>query len=268
MTAAPNSLSVDLTHVFRCMAVDVTVRLVGARANPRAAAEKAEAVFRNVEKACTRFDPTSPLMRANAAADKWHRVPAVCFDALSVAAQAHTETGGRFDPRVLSELAALGYDRSLRFGDGPVELGRRVGSHQGRTLRIRSAWCPEFDASRSAVRIGPFPVDLGGIGKGLAVRWAADSLRGQADSFLVEAGGDLITAGPGPQGDGWRAAVEDPRGGDQPLAVLDVTDRACATSSIRLRTWRVNGRVVHHLLDPLTGQPGGAGLLSVTVLRA
>ena len=266
MNAAPVSLSADITHVFRCMAVDVTVRLVGARTDPRAAAEKAEAVFRSVEKACTRFDPTSPLMRANAAAQNWHRVPAVCFDALREAAQAHVDTGGRFDPRVLSELAALGYDKSLPFGDGPVDLGRRARSHEGRTLRIRSAWSPEFDRSRSAVRIGPFPVDLGGIGKGLAVRWAAEALRGHADSFLVEAGGDLITMGPGPQGDGWRAAVEDPRGGDQPLAVLDVTDRACATSSIRLRSWRVNGRLVHHLLDPLTGQPGGAGLLSVTVL--
>jgi thiamine biosynthesis lipoprotein len=266
MTAGRTSCSADITHVFRGMPVDVTVRLVGGRTNPRAAAEKAEAVFRSVEQACTRFDPASPLMRANAAADKWRRVPAVCFEALSEAAQAHTETGGRFDPRVLAELAALGYDRSLPFGDGPVELGRRAGSHQGRALRFRSAWCPEFDRSRSAVRIGPFPVDLGGIGKGLAVRWAADCLGRPADSFLIEGGGDLITMGPGPQGDGWHAAVEDPRGGDQPLAVLDVTDRACATSSIRLRTWRMNGRLVHHLLDPLTGQPGGAGLLSVTVL--
>ena len=160
----------------------------------------------------------------------------------------------------------MGYDRSLPFGAGPLDLGVRTAGDVRRTLRIRSPWRPGFDPDSSAVRIGPFPVDLGGIGKGLAVRWAAEALTGQAESFLIEAGGDLITAGPGPEGDGWRASVEDPLGGEPPVAVLDVTDQGCATSSIRLRSWRVDGRLVHHLLDPLTGEPGGEGLLSVTVL--
>ncbi len=258
----------DLVHTFRCMAVDVTFRLIEPDAPPGSAIESAEAVFHEVERSCTRFDPRSPLMLANAAADTWWPVPPACFSALSEAAQAHQDTLGRFDPRILRELNAFGYDRSLPFAAGPLDLGARNDSGASRTLRIRPPWRPEFNPARSAVRIGPFPVDLGGIGKGLAVRWAAEALGGRAASFLVEAGGDLVTAGPGPEGDGWRAAVEDPRGGEQPVAILDVTDRACATSSIRLRSWRVDGRLVHHLIDPLTGQPGGEGLLSVTVLAA
>lgn len=258
----------DLVHTFRCMAVDVTFRLIGPDALPGSAVESAEAVFREVERSCTRFDPNSPLMLANAAADAWSPVPSACFSALSEAAQAHQDTLGRFDPRILRALTAFGYDRSLPFAAGPLDLGTRSDSSANRTLRIRPPWRPDFDPARSAVRIGPFPVDLGGIGKGLAVRWAAAALRGRAESILVEAGGDLVTAGPGPEGDGWRAAVEDPRGGERPVAVLNVTNRACATSSIRLRSWRVDGRLVHHLIDPLTGQPGGESLLSVTVLAA
>jgi thiamine biosynthesis lipoprotein len=251
---------------FRCMAVDVTIEIINACSDSAALADRAERVFRQVEESCTRFDPTSALMLANAAGDDWCEVPEFCYRALSEAAVAHRMTAGRFDPRVLCDLQTLGYDRSLPFGSGPVDLGPARGDSTRMMLRFRAPWSPSFDPARGAVRIGPLPVDLGGIGKGLAVRWAAEQIRGQAEAFLVEAGGDLVTGGPGPDGDGWRAGVEDPRGGAAPLAVLDVSDRGCATSSIRLRSWRVGGRTVHHILDPLTGEPGGEGLLSVTVV--
>lgn len=50
------------------------------------------------------------------------------------------------------------------------------------------------------------------------------------------------------------------------MAVLQLSRRACATSSIRVRRWKAGAQAVHHLLDPRTGQPGGRGLLSVTVV--
>ena len=49
------------------------------------------------------------------------------------------------------------------------------------------------------------------------------------------------------------------------MAVLGLRDQACATSSIRVRRWTAGGPPVHHLIDPRTGEPGGDGLLSVTV---
>ena len=61
-------------------------------------------------------------------------------------------------------------------------------------------------------------------------------------------------------------AVEDPRGGPDPVAVLSLTDLGCATSSVRLRHWQVDGSPVHHLVDPRTGDPADTGLLAVTVV--
>jgi thiamine biosynthesis lipoprotein len=116
------------------------------------------------------------------------------------------------------------------------------------------------------VRIGPVPVDLGGIGKGLTLRWAGELLRSAGvTSFLLEAGGDCVY-GAGPDGGDWRLAVEDPAGGTTPVAVLEVAEGACATSSIRLRQWHAGERKVHHLIDPRTGRPGGDHLRSVTVV--
>ena len=60
--------------------------------------------------------------------------------------------------------------------------------------------------------------------------------------------------------------VEDPFGGELPLAVLAISDKGCATSSTRLRHWRAGGHDAHHLIDPATGRPGGIGLVAVTVV--
>jgi thiamine biosynthesis lipoprotein len=85
---------------------------------------------------------------------------------------------------------------------------------------------------------------------------------------LVEAGGDCYLAGESPDGGLWRVAVEDPFGGVTPIAVLSASDCAIATSSIRVRRWRIDSRLVHHLIDPRTGHSGGSHLVAVTVVGA
>ena len=79
-------------------------------------------------------------------------------------------------------------------------------------------------------------------------------------------GGDGAANGPDEHGAPWRVGVEDPFGGKEPLCVIELTAGAWATSSVRVRTWQVGDRAVHHLIDPSTGLPGGAGLAAVTVL--
>ncbi len=256
---------------FRAMATEVNLHVVDGGQGTPVAMAAAEQVFRDVEAACTRFDPASPLMRANGSPDAWHEVPPLLLAAIREAYEAYVETGGLFDPRVLVTLTSLGYDRTLPFETKEVELdGAAQGEvdHPGAGDGHRPGWEPAFDLGRSAVRIGPEPIDLGGIGKGLAVRWAADALRGAGRGLLVEAGGDCAMGGDGPDGDRWLVGVEDPSGGPDPVAVLSVRDLACTTSSTRVRRWRTGGREVHHLIDPRTLEPGGHGLRAVTVVQS
>jgi thiamine biosynthesis lipoprotein len=122
-------------------------------------------------------------------------------------------------------------------------------------------------AGGASIHLGGSAIDLGGIGKGLAVRWAAACLGPVGHGALVDAGGDIAVVGAGPDGGPWLLGVEDPAGGEEPVLVLALTGGACATSSIRRRRWRTaGGEVVHHLVDPRTGRPGGAGLAAVTVV--
>jgi len=249
---------------IRAMATDITVRAVGGADDMAARLGPTLAVFSEVEASCTRFVATSPLMRANATPNRWHRLPPLCFAAIVEADRAYQRTSGRFDPRVLVDLLRLGYDRSLPFARGTLAL---AGPRPQRRRRL-SPWRPRFRGSSREVLLGGHPVDLGGVGKGLAVRWASLTLRRLTPDHLIEAGGDCYCSGRAPDGGPWKVAVEDPTGGSTPVAVLSLTDRACTTSSLRLRRWRVGGEPVHHLVDPRTGSPGGAGLLAVTVVGA
>jgi FAD:protein FMN transferase len=262
--------SVEVVGHTHAMATDIVIRSPRGQATDdealRAAVSSALDVFDCVQSACTRFDAGSPLMRANAAPLAWHRVPDVLFQALVEASRAYAATGGRFDPRVYADLVGLGYDRTLPFESGEVVIDES----SARPPSPGSRWRPKFRAARGEINLGGAAVDLGGIGKGLAVGWASLRLRQVTANFLVEAGGDCHCAGLGPGGERWRLGVEDPLGPDAQarVAVVELEDRACTTSSTRVRKWRVGGRPAHHLIDPSTGKPGGEGLVAVTVVGA
>jgi thiamine biosynthesis lipoprotein len=169
--------------------------------------------------------------------------------------RAHRLTDGRFDPRVIGQLDAWGYR----------------GATLGQPVSTAAAGAPDRimeRADRRRIRLA-HPIDLGGIGKGLAVRWAAARIRQTGvSSFLLDAGGDIATSGPAPERGPWQIGVEDPGGSPTPLAVIALEDGAIATSSIRRLQWVVDGRPRHHLVDPATGEPADGGLIAVTVAAA
>ena len=245
----------------RAMASDV--HLYGAA--PRAedpVIDNALGVFTQVHETCTRFDDASPLMTINAEPDRWHEVPRVLWVAVGAAYAAYLESDGRFDPRVFNDLQRLGYNRSLPFALGGVTTVADLHPRQS-----PGRWRPHFrPGSVPTLHLDGSPIDLGGIGKGLAVRWATDVLDGHLADFVLDAGGDGACRGRGPDGRGWTIGIEHPLDVERPLAVLELVDRAYATSSIRLRQWTSGNATLHHLIDPHHGLPGGAGMASVTVV--
>lgn len=263
------TVSTDLGVTFTSMAADIEIRVVDPAPGAQAAIERAVAEIGAIATHLTRFDPDSALSRANRAPSAWHEVPAVLADAVAVARSAHRITDGLFDPRVGSTLAAWGYDRTFdRIATQTVDSTVwDIAIHRERrgTATTRTPWRPQVEGT--SVTFGGSPIDFGGIGKGLAVRNAAAALVGAGGSVLVDAGGDEWLAGPGPDGDAWKVGVEDPLGLVEHVLVLAVTDLGVATSSIGKQRWTVRGVPVHHLVDPRTNTPGGAGLAAVTVLH-
>jgi thiamine biosynthesis lipoprotein len=263
------TVSTDLAVTFTSMASDIEIRVVDPARGAQEAVDRAMAEIDAIATHLTRFDPESALSKANRAPDAWHEVPTVLADAISAAHSAHRVTQGLFDPRVGSTLAAWGYDKSFERIQTEAVGKTSWDIEIHRTLRgapvARATWKPTITGT--VIHLGGSPIDLGGIGKGLAVRHAAAALADAGRSVLVDAGGDEWLAGPGPDGDGWKVGVEDPLGRDEHVLVLAVTDLGVATSSIARQRWTVRGVPVHHLVDPRTQTPGGAGLAAVTVLH-
>jgi FAD:protein FMN transferase len=265
-------------HAFEARAMGSPLRLsvVGVAAEEAAGAWR-EAVqeFEAAEQAMSRFRDASDVTIVNRAAGSGScaRVDRRLGRALAAADRAGRLTDGRFDARVLGDLERLGYAGAVLAGPGgqpaepgPVSGDRTVGRPVG-----EAAGRPWLIADPRGSRVGvTCPIDLGGIGKGLTLRWAwrrlERTLRDRGGGAMLEAGGDLVAGGPAPQDGPWIIAIEDPSGGSDPVATVAVPNGAVATSSIVVNRWTAaDGRRVHHLLDPRTGEPGGAGLLAVTV---
>ncbi len=260
-------------------------------ATDRAAAGWAgvSAAIEEIEQALSRFRSTSDLVCLNDVAGDpaGISVHPRLVAALAAAERARRMTGGAFDPRILRDLERLGYvgvPASIGAATAAPAAGQQAAAglpaaRGAAALVAPGRTRPTFPdgrwlhcdprASRAAVAA---PVDLGGIGKGLAIRWAGKvlatilpELEDPGTGVLLEAGGDLVARGNAPEGGPWMVAIEDPSGGEMP-AVVALHDGAICTSSIAVHRWRTDdGRDVHHLLDPHTGEPGGADLASVTV---
>lgn len=249
------------TRQTKAMASIITVHVPAGNVPDEDAMAEALEEFHRLERACTRFDQTSALMRANRQPGRWHRAPEALYRTLQQARRAHRRTGGLFDPRVHDRLVELGYDRSFHLVAADHPAVPRPPHLTNRT------WKPRLLPGLRLIHLGGARVDLGGVGKSVALSAAAARLRRAGADFLIDAGGDIYASGRPDTTEGWRVAVESPSGSPGPVAVLEVSDLALATSSIRLRQWRRGERTVHHLIDPRTGEPGGAGLAAVTVLH-
>lgn len=231
-----------------------------------------QGVFGDVDRAMSRFREDSELTllnrrltSADARSDAGAAIPAetlvpsrMLAAALALADRACRSTGGRFDARVLGHLE--------RLGAGGVPQGARAARYGPSSGPLVSR-----TPGRGPLRLHA-PADLGGLGKGLALRWAVRRAASILDGapLLLDAGGDIASRGV-PVGltepAGWSIAIEDPADAGAPVAVVELLpDQAIATSSVRIGRWSTpDGRSVHHLIDPVTGEPGGAGLRAVTV---
>jgi thiamine biosynthesis lipoprotein len=252
----------DRLHVFAARAMGSPLRLTVSDPGSTAIAAAWAAVreeFEASEAALSRFRATSEITRLNRLAADAAPSPVSrrLRQALMACDRARRLTNGRFDPRVLLDLE--------RLGDPGAPIDPQPASRMGRTTGTDGDRVLDWHAGGRVRLAGP--VDLGGIGKGLALRWAAAAVAKRLGSggFLLEAGGDLVAVGEPPGGGPWRVGLEDSAGGDEPLAVIAASDEAVVTSSVRRRRWLAGDRVVHHLIDPRTGEPGETGLLSVTV---
>ena len=115
-------------------------------------------------------------------------------------------------------------------------------------------------------------LDCGAIAKGYGCDMVAELLRRKGvANFMVEIGGEVVTCGISDRRLPWKIGVtkpsDDSLNQNQELqAVLNVTDKAMATSGNYRNFYYKDGKKYAHTIDPHTGFPVQHSLLSATVL--
>ncbi len=244
---------------FRAMNTRVEVQVVdGAPAAP-SELTAVEAVFVMYEHNLSRFLMGSALAQVNMGAGRWVAAPELLVEAVAEAVAWNRRLPGLFDPTVLGALVAAGYDQSferLPPDRGPAAPAASVPGTAGIAI----------DGAGGRIRLpAGVRLDLGGIGKGLAVDTALGMLGGRWVGAMVNAGGDIAVRGASADGP-WCVAVADPADPSRDLAAVCLRDQALATSSRAGRRWRVAGRPQHHLIDPATGRPSTSPILQSTAV--
>ncbi|TWT40157.1 FAD:protein FMN transferase [Botrimarina hoheduenensis] len=215
------------------------------------------------------YDPESELSRFNASGSiEWQAVSDETAAIVGYALELAEQSGGAFDPTIgpLVNLWGFGPDAS-RFKppaeDAIVAARTRVG--YGR-VHIRT------DPPALRKEVPEIYLDLSAVAKGYGVDAIAELLEAEGfKNYLVEIGGEVRARGAKPTAP-WRVGIEK---ADAPLPgvegtrlqrVVELKDRALATSGDYRNFFEHEGIRYSHTIDPTTGQPVHHDLATVTVL--
>ncbi len=249
-------------HSTAVMGTVVNIQVIGHGATDDEHAERVAAVdraagwFFDLEKRCSRFDPSSELRNLTNHVGQAMPVSAPLYEALHFALAVAEESDGAFDPTVGQKMEAHGFDREHRSG--------RV-TASGIQPRTRVSWQDvHLDSeTRSVTLTRPLVLDLGAVVKGLAVDLAARELA-PFENFGIDAGGDLYLGGHNAEGAAWTVGIRHPRDETALYETLHVSNLAVCTSGDYERKSAANDGA-SHIMDARTGEPARA-LASVTVV--
>lgn len=231
----------------------------------------------DIDRVASRFRDDSDLSRVNRAAGRPVTVSALFVTAVEVALRAARLTGGDVDPTVGHAMGLVGYDRDFAAvaPDGPP-------------LRLVARPVPGWrtvavDPTAGTVRVpAGVALDLGATAKALAADRIATRVEAVTGAgVLVALGGDVAVAGTPPVG-GWAIRVTDDHRAsrchpawdphcapvDWPGQTVAIHAGGLATSSTAVRSWQRGDRLLHHMLDPTTGQPVAGPWRTVSVCGA
>lgn len=174
------------------------------------------------------------------------------------------DTDGAFDITVAPLVNAWGFG----FKNGVMPDSRQVDS----LLQLVGYEKVALKSGRVVKQDPRIMLDCSAIAKGYGSDVVARFLRGRdIKNFMVEIGGEIVTSGVNPKRVPWKIGVTKPT--DDTLSVnselqtvLNVTDKAMATSGNYRNYYYKGGKKYAHTINPKTGYPVQHSLLSATVL--
>lgn len=188
------------------------------------------------------------------------------FRVLETAESVRVQSGGAFDVSVGALVNAWG------FGARDTEDARHAPSadHVKRLLPSAGSGYRLYPPDTATRQTAETFIDLSALAPGYGTDLALQALidAGCSDA-MVDVSGEVRATGRNPEGEVWKIGIESPavfQGGI--TGVLQLDERAVATSGDYRNYREVDGRRISHTIDPRDGYPIRHGLASVTVVMA
>ena len=189
------------------------------------------------------------------------------FNAVFLGAQkVFQESEGSFDCSVSPLVRAWGFYKN-KLGDSLV-----IDSSKFRKILPYVGFDEISLFADSLVLPKGMSLDFNSIAQGYTVDVIAQFLLSKGDSnYLVEVGGELLAKGRNADGNIWRVGVDKPSEDidmqERFQFILDLEDKALATSGNYRKFYEQDGVKYAHTINPFTGFPAQNRLLSVTVIH-
>lgn len=224
--------------------------------------ENIEAEMKKVDDALSTFNKNSILSKVNQ--NEPVELNNMFKDVFNMAEQISKETDGAFDITVAPMVNAWGF--GFKKGTPPTKhvvdsLKSLVGYQK---VRLESGRIIKQDPR--------IMLDCSAIAKGYGVDVVANYLKKEGiENFIVEIGGEVVSSGISEKRLPWKIGVTKPvddsiRQDQELQTILNVTNKAMATSGNYRNFYYKNGKKYAHTIDPKTGYPVQHGILSATVL--
>ena len=221
-----------------------------------------EAELQKVDKSLSPFNKGSIISKVNR--NENPEVNDMFADVFTLAEEVSAQTGGAFDITVapLVNMWGFGTKQFHRPDKESVDsLMKFVGFNK---ISLKN---------KHVVKQNPnIQLDCSGIAKGYGCDVVARFLRSKGiKNFMVEIGGEVVTSGNSEKRVPWKIGVTKPtddslQENQELQTVLNVTDKAMATSGNYRNFYVEGGKKFAHTIDPHTGYPVQHSLLSSTVL--
>lgn len=220
------------------------------------------ALMKRLEQEMSYFIPESSISRLNASNGKnTVKIDTDTLRVLGAARRYHDLSNGAFAVTA-APLTAL-WRECIKTQAVPSDEAIQA------LLPFVSGSGPAIDEVSCSARINRHQsVELGGIGKGYAADMALGAYRARGvTSAMINLGGNVHTLGAKTNGEPWMIGVQDPRNPrGNCIAALAVSDKSVVTSGDYEKYFESKGKKFHHIIDPRTGYPTNAGLISVTII--
>ena len=174
------------------------------------------------------------------------------------------DTDGAFDITVAPLVNAWGFG---------FKNGSQPSSHQVDSLLQLVGYEKVSMVNGKVTKRDPrIMLDCSAIAKGYGTDRVARLLQSRGiQNYMVEIGGEVVTSGVNPDRVPWKIGVTKPTDdslniGHELQTVLNVTDKAMATSGNYRNYYFKGGKKFAHTVDPQTGYPVQHSILSATVL--